>query len=187
MTFNNTQKLLAGVLALVLVAGMTSPAYAGNEVGPCTVDPSDAQLQIASNDEVRIPKIIECANNIVDFDHDDDCEFNTADIAGNPQLGTPTLEFDEVIVNLGPTSEEHCTVTFQLFGEGSVLNNFNVTQTLWINIPPVEPTPVSGELLSLDSSALVVGGLSNAVWMIPAVAGIAGTGIYLLKFRTNRD
>jgi len=49
-------------------------------------------------------------------------------------------------------------------------------------------SPVAGELLSLDSSALVVAGLaSSAVWMIPAVAGIAGAAVYLVKFRANRD
>ena len=47
---------------------------------------------------------------------------------------------------------------------------------------------VAGELLSVDSSALVIGGLaSSAIWMIPMVAGIAGTGIYLVKTRANRD
>ncbi|HUT05123.1 MAG TPA: DUF1194 domain-containing protein [Nitrosopumilaceae archaeon] len=47
---------------------------------------------------------------------------------------------------------------------------------------------VAGELLSLDTSALVIGGLaSSAIWMIPAVAGIAGAGIYLVKSRNNRD
>jgi len=55
--------------------------------------------------------------------------------------------------------------------------------------PECEGDPaVAGELLSIDSSALVIGGLaSSAVWMIPAVAGIAGAGIYLVKSRTNRD
>ncbi len=38
MTLNNSQKLLAGFLALVLVAGMTSPAYAG--VPPPPPDPT---------------------------------------------------------------------------------------------------------------------------------------------------
>ena len=53
---------------------------------------------------------------------------------------------------------------------------------------PEEPTPVAGELISLDSTALVIAGLSSsAVWIIPAVAGIAGTGLYLVKLRTNRD
>jgi hypothetical protein len=53
---------------------------------------------------------------------------------------------------------------------------------------PGTGSPVAGELLSINSSALVIGGLaSSAVWMIPAVAGIAGAGIYLVKLRTNRD
>lgn len=50
-----------------------------------------------------------------------------------------------------------------------------------------EPTPVAGELLSLDSTSLVIAGLaSSMIWMVPAVAGIAGAGIYLVKVRTSR-
>ena len=52
----------------------------------------------------------------------------------------------------------------------------------------VPPTVVAGELLSLDSSALVIAGLTgSAVWMIPTVAGIASAGVYLIKFRTNKE
>ncbi|MFQ5439879.1 MAG: hypothetical protein ACE5DL_00290 [Nitrosopumilaceae archaeon] len=48
-----------------------------------------------------------------------------------------------------------------------------------------EDEPVAGQFLSLDSSSLVVVGLtSSMVWMIPAVTGIVGAGIYL-KFRRN--
>lgn len=51
-----------------------------------------------------------------------------------------------------------------------------------------QPSPVAGELMSIDSSALVIAGLaSSAVWMIPMIVGIAGTGIYLVKTRANRD
>lgn len=47
---------------------------------------------------------------------------------------------------------------------------------------------VAGELLSVDSSALVVAGLiGNAAWMIPVVAGVTGAGIYLLKFRVKKE
>jgi len=43
---------------------------------------------------------------------------------------------------------------------------------------------VAGELLSLDTSALVIAGLTSmTVWMVPAVAGLAGVGVYLVKFR----
>ena len=47
---------------------------------------------------------------------------------------------------------------------------------------------IAGELLSLDTSALMIAGLtSGAVWMIPAVAGLAGVGVYLIKFRANKN
>jgi hypothetical protein len=43
---------------------------------------------------------------------------------------------------------------------------------------------VAGELLPLDSSALMIAGLTSmTVWMIPAVAGLAGAGIYFIKTR----
>jgi len=46
---------------------------------------------------------------------------------------------------------------------------------------------VAGELLSLDTSALMIAGLTSmSVWMIPAVVGLAGAGVYLVKFRANR-
>ena len=49
---------------------------------------------------------------------------------------------------------------------------------------PHEPHPVAGQLLSLDSTSLVIAGLTSSMaWMIPAVAGVAGAGIYLVKFR----
>jgi len=86
MTLNNTQKLLAGALALVLVTGMTSPAFAG--------------LEITTSSDTR----------------------------------------------------------------------------------------VAGELIPLDTSALMISGLTSmSMWMIPTVAGLAGAGVYLVKFRANRD
>jgi len=49
-----------------------------------------------------------------------------------------------------------------------------------------DPT-VAGELLSIDSTALFVSGaLANAFWMLPLLAGIAGTGIYLTRSRWNK-
>ena len=54
-------------------------------------------------------------------------------------------------------------------------------------VPEVDEQ-VAGELLPLDSTALMIAGLSTiAVWMVPAVAGLAGVGVYLVKFRANRD
>ena len=47
---------------------------------------------------------------------------------------------------------------------------------------------VAGELLPIDSSALMIAGLTSmSVWMIPTVLGLAGVGIYLVKFRANKE
>ena len=53
---------------------------------------------------------------------------------------------------------------------------------------PIVPEQVAGELLPINTSALMIAGLTaSAVWMIPAVAGLAGVGIYLIKFRANKE
>jgi hypothetical protein len=45
---------------------------------------------------------------------------------------------------------------------------------------------VGGELLPISSTALFLAGINTiAVWMVPALAGIAGAGVYLVKFRRN--
>ena len=36
--------------------------------------------------------------------------------------------------------------------------------------------------------ALMIAGISaSAIWMVPAVAGLAGAGIYLVKYRANKE
>jgi len=48
----------------------------------------------------------------------------------------------------------------------------------------VPAPPVAGELLPLDSTALFLAGIqSMTIWMIPTVLGLAGAGVYLVKFR----
>ena len=47
---------------------------------------------------------------------------------------------------------------------------------------------VGGELLPIDSTALVLAGLqSSAIWMLPILAGAAGAGAYYIKTRMNKD
>jgi len=63
--------------------------------------------------------------------------------------------------------------------------------TIWTtsfdaNEEPPEPQQVAGELLPLDSSALMIAGLTSmTVWMVPTVLGLAGAGVYLVKFRKH--
>ena len=54
------------------------------------------------------------------------------------------------------------------------------------NDPVCQPTQVAGELLPLDSTALMIAGLTSmSVWMIPTIAGLAGAGVYLVKYRAR--
>ena len=74
------------------------------------------------------------------------------------------------------------TLTIDKFDVGNWADNVRV-----ITQGEIPETPVAGELLSLDSSALVVAGLTSSMaWMIPAVAGVASAGIYLVKFRARK-
>jgi len=49
---------------------------------------------------------------------------------------------------------------------------------------PPPPEQVAGQLLPLDSTTLFLAGIqSMTVWMIPTILGLAGAGVYLVKFR----
>ncbi len=182
---------ILAVASIVMTAslGNTQSVYAGIDIGPCTVDPSEVNLQLGSGETSDvIPKTITCLNEIDDYIITNDCVLNSPDFIEDGGSAS-VLNLNETVTNNGDVSEEHCEVNFQMFGLEDIVNNVNVTQTLWINAALAEPIdePVAGELLLVDSSALVIGGLaSSAVWMIPIVAGIAGAGLYLVKLRTNR-
>jgi len=47
---------------------------------------------------------------------------------------------------------------------------------------------VGGELLPIDSTALLLAGLqTSAIWMLPVLAGAAGVGAYYIKTRMNKE
>jgi len=150
-------KLLAGTLALVLVAGMTSPAFAGNSTPPNITCPADATIQLGDSTDPSNTGGADCA------DADSGCQSVTFS--------------DESSLNVcdAGTIERTWTAT------DAAGNTASCVQTITI-----EGECVAGELLSLDSTALLIGGLSSmSVFMIPAVAGLAGAGIYLVKFRAR--
>ena len=72
-------------------------------------------------------------------------------------------------------------------GTGAAYGNHDIVNWTYNDSFNPEPTPVAGELLSINSSALVIAGLGSMIWMVPVVAGIAGAGVYLVKLRTHND
>ena len=182
LTFNYTQKLLAGVLALVLVAGMTSPAFA---VTNCEITQNQSvNVDLAPGESLVIPKTFECNIEIIQFANSD-LECNELGILVDVEPFNPTdplvRDINEILINdaLG-TDAGHCSIVWIMALEDGT--EFPLTQELWFNVP------VAGELLPLDSSALMIAGLTSmSVWMIPTVLGLAGAGVYLVKYRANRD
>ncbi len=110
--------------------------------------------------------------------------FTDLDWVGNPNgivtginvVGVPPVQ---VIANV---NDGH-SVTVSIFASAAP-----ASFTVHLELVTDHDQQVAGELLPLNTSALMIAGLStSAVWMIPAVAGLAGVGVYLVKFRANRD
>jgi len=206
MIKNNTQKLLVGTLALVLATGLVSPAFAEitETVIPFSVPcdspfPQLCEPPFTTNIETDSTLTVQyfasdlhCSSLRVHIFLDDNLVY-TSDYLTWPGAPNPfdSLPSDTGVIDLSPVSKGIHKIDIQAEGQVSGCNTSGIglwhgTAKLTSEINP--PTPVAGKLLTLDSSALVIGGLaSSAVWMIPTLAGIAGAGIYLVKFRTNRD
>jgi len=239
LTFNNTQILLVGTLALVLITGLASPAFAdengireapevavyvdesitsavavspngpwyeflftdiGVDAGACSINctPSSGLNSVYAPDS---PWTFECPAEgcwltVTDaFLNGDEFEiFDNSVSIGNTSEVAPTgiCEPDE-------TDPEDCLIdnnsSSGMFVLGPGSHSITIQPTIspfklgaaYFKIETHEST-VAGELLSLDSSALVISGLtSSAVWMIPTLVGITGAGLYLVKLRANRD
>jgi hypothetical protein len=88
-----------------------------------------------------------------------------------------TTSFD--VTALLPPGTTDADVTIEASGDCLTW----VAQVLDISF---ERLVVGGESLPLNTMALFVSGISSSgLWMIPALAGIVGTGFYLTKFRKN--
>ena len=94
--------------------------------------------------------------------------------------GGPGVFDNHLIIQTGGLLQNSGIIPVATLVNGGTLEDIastcNVSQT------------VAGELLPLDSTALLIGGLSSmSVFMIPAVAGLAGAAVYLVKFRANKE
>ena len=215
MTFNNTQKLLAGVLALVFVAGMTSPAFAdptGDEISihvECDLLNGNSVVVdyfVVGSDPELFTFCPQVGDIIVDVGVDQGTAFIWYTFSGQ------FITYDPLIITVGdidwldqngnkiPGSIDD--VICEVDGNDVEINNIDFSSNqvavefeavlvgggiTMAHCELVVSHPVAGELLPLDSSALFLAGIqSMTVWMIPTVLGLAGAGVYLVKFRANR-
>ena len=86
----------------------------------------------------------------------------------------------------GAACEDQCLVDFDECLDSIDECEDRLDACLFSCQPPPPETPVAGELLPLDSTSLFLAGIqSMTVWMIPTVLGLAGVGVYLVKFRKH--
>jgi len=170
--------LAVASIAFVGVLGNVQTVYAGF---PCEVIPDEVSVTLNPGESITIEKTFDCGGDIVETNTDAlACKNVGIDVETsnfqNPQIGIRT--FDEKITNTGGSpGMTHCEVMFTIEDIGSAITP--VTQKIWVTTPTI-----SGELLPLDSSALMIAGLTSmTVWMVPTVLGLAGVGVYLVKFR----
>ena len=81
----------------------------------------------------------------------------------------PNPEFEEITIRIPLET----TVT-----------NVKIWTTSFDDRPPV----VGGEFLPIDSTALVLAGLqTSAIWMLPVLAGVAGSAFGVLYIKSRRN
>ena len=184
--------LTALTLSLVLIAGTTSFAFAQTSHDPNAV--TDGSLGTPSTLLDTTATINYCVGG-APFD----CHIDFQDSDGVGSTFSSTLTgFGSVNGNLDFAS---CPVgtpgvfngawTHAEVGATITSTDCNGNTLTWNLISETEivlVVPVGGEFLSIDSTSLVLAGLqSSAIWMLPALAGIAGVGAYYIRTRMSKE
>ena len=180
----NTIPLLFSFLAVasiisIGVLGNTQSAYAGPS---CMISQNEeVHVNFGLGDVEVIQKTLDCDDIVLEvFLDSTDCPAIGIRVEFTQPIPNQFPTFNEQIFNdaLG-TDEGHCTVEWTVDFDQNPGEDGRVIQELWFN-----EQQVAGELLPLDSSALMIAGLTSmSVWMVPTLLGLAGAGVYLIKFR----
>ncbi len=189
--------ILLSFLAIVsitstAVLGNTQTAYAGNTFGCFGPVPSEVILPLEQGESSSvIKKTVNCEEDITNFAINfSDCTNKGIDVlfANAAVVFFDEFEVDETITNTGGApGETTCNVLFNFEILGTIIPP--LIQEIRITTPEIIINgPVGGELIPIDSTALVLAGLqTSAIWMLPVLAGAAGAGAYYIKTRMNKD
>ncbi len=178
----------------------------------------DSELQTGPNDPIPHNHLINLANPVDDIEDDNDCFTQGADaiveslsfespgvamFAGDPSnieqdmykiwevpkvlSGTDALTGQPQVFTLGDLVPNPTVVTFSLTlgGPGEVC--VFVQDSVEASLEDLA-RKVGGEFLPIDSTALLIAGMSaNLSMIVPIAAGIAGVGAYFIRSRMNKD
>jgi len=233
-------KLLAGTFALVLIAGIASPAFADPSIDDGSSAATPQTISLAAADVLidfeacvgLVPFYVEDGATITGVPNDLNCTFTslpgfsgTVAIGGDGSPFEPVrTDFPTLVTSVSAVVGDNSpdidgSVFMEAYDVNDVLvdsdtNNCGACDSaipLSVSAPNIAyiitgstidstgssvvvddiiftTQVVGGELLPIDNTALLLAGAqSSLVWMLPVLAGIAGTGFYLVKFRTNKE
>ena len=110
--------------------------------------------------------------------------FNDSQLAFAGLPGDSDIDGDGFTPNQGDCNENDSTINpgaLDILGDGIDQNCDGADGTRGGQV-------IGGRLLPIDNIALFLAGLQiSAIGMIPTLAGLAGAGFYLVKFRTNKE
>jgi len=185
-------------IASTAVLGNTQTAYAG--VSPvCIVDPDTFDFGPISDAFIEVPKRIACLGIVTNVVIDtSDCDAKGISVIfRNIAINVGVWTGDETAIPAGAPIgiKVQCDVKFEVTHNTSV---DLLTQEISI-IPERDPficivfpndpsCKVGGEFLPIDSTVLVLAGLqTSAIWMLPVLAGVAGSAFGILYIKSRRN
>jgi len=179
-------------IASITVFGNTQMAYAGAPLVDCDDPvPSEVRLTLAPGESSEtILKNVTCQEDITKiFLVTTDCTNQGIEIPANVDFVFPisisVVEWDETITNAQETiGEIHCNV--QIFIEldnAEPVQEGILIQEIWVTTP--EPPVVGGELLPLNTTALLLAGAQSFSWMIPVVLSVLGIGLFVVSRKSE--
>jgi hypothetical protein len=122
-----------------------------------------------------------------DFNGDSDNMFLKAYTAGDVLVDTDTEFINEDFTGMITMTVSGSDIAYILTGTDAGDNFPNSVFVDNISFDCEEEPVVAGQLLSLDTQALVIGSIaSNLIWIAPVLVGASGAGIYF-KTRLNKS
>jgi len=178
-------------IASTAVLGNTQTAYAG-EIGGCVLDPIAVDVILATGASSQvIHKTIDCFEDIdTVFPDVSACSSSGIDVSFENtfvDVNTGIWHGDETITNVQDPPEpgltNECDLSFEV--DSIFFGSDDQEQLIEVTTPEAV---VGGEFLPIDSTALLLVGLqTSAIWMLPVLAGVAGSAFAILYIKSRRN
>ncbi len=181
---NKLIPLLAFSILLLVPVGVQN-AFAGG--GNCIENPNPAELTLAQGESQTILKqISDCGFPMGDVSilNDVDCTSKGIDVSlQTNSISNNLWEGDETITNTGGNpGTTTCVLLLTVFAVPAGADT--AEQTIMVT---TSTSVVGGELLPIDSTALILAGAQSFSWMIPVTLSVLGIGLFVVSRKSENS